>query len=557
MDYRTPLRIYCRNCGAPAGFDIIRQTYRCPYCATETGVAQAHEDVKARRKLDKKSRSVPLSQAAQTVQQFSCPSCGASVVFDALEASQTCDFCGASLVRRELSYANQRPELIIPFFLTADEARERLATWAKRNARKPEAKVIKANLGNMQSYYLPYSVVQGPVKGEISREGIRRKYCCAGYLEGTAVSSSEQMDNFVLNGMEPFDWQAARPFDYGFIAGHKVKLSDVNANAISKRALDEAQETFLPDVKKLMQTESVSIDLYAGELLTTPVLLPVYFIQVGATTAAVNGQTGRVSVSSGRTKTRDLWAIEPAIYTVLATVLLSIPYHFAPEAVMLFGAVFACLFFFGMGEGRSAVTNFIRMQTKEARATREYGKLRIQEGADLLKNPLDNTPVLLEFNDEGDLVPAKVKFYSFARALSMLVNMLVTLFLPVVIAAPIRLISMGEGEAFLDAFAPEYGAPWYVFAAFVVIIYWIRGVRSEVYERPIIYEIRPDGSKKLIGSFASRRVSVLSIFGIDGRDEDGKRLGVFGVLRLMGGMGILFALLLLFILGGSIAAILW
>lgn len=28
----TPLRIYCKNCGAPAGFDIINQTYRCPFC---------------------------------------------------------------------------------------------------------------------------------------------------------------------------------------------------------------------------------------------------------------------------------------------------------------------------------------------------------------------------------------------------------------------------------------------------------------------------------------------------------------------------------------------
>ena len=30
-----PLRIYCKNCGAPAGFDIINQTYRCPLCGSK------------------------------------------------------------------------------------------------------------------------------------------------------------------------------------------------------------------------------------------------------------------------------------------------------------------------------------------------------------------------------------------------------------------------------------------------------------------------------------------------------------------------------------------
>ena len=29
---RTPLVVYCKKCNAPAGFDIVHQTYRCKYC---------------------------------------------------------------------------------------------------------------------------------------------------------------------------------------------------------------------------------------------------------------------------------------------------------------------------------------------------------------------------------------------------------------------------------------------------------------------------------------------------------------------------------------------
>jgi hypothetical protein len=55
-----------------------------------------------------------------------------------------------------------------------------------------------------------------------------------------------------------------------------------------------------------MQTEGVDIRLRSGNLLTMPVLLPVYFIKAGfkdtGVTAVMNGQTGRIAVSTGREK---------------------------------------------------------------------------------------------------------------------------------------------------------------------------------------------------------------------------------------------------------------
>ena len=38
---QIPLRVYCRNCNTPAGFDILKQTYRCPGCGELTGIAEA------------------------------------------------------------------------------------------------------------------------------------------------------------------------------------------------------------------------------------------------------------------------------------------------------------------------------------------------------------------------------------------------------------------------------------------------------------------------------------------------------------------------------------
>lgn len=39
----SPLKLSCKNCGAPVGFDIVRQTYRCSHCGELTGISGSAE----------------------------------------------------------------------------------------------------------------------------------------------------------------------------------------------------------------------------------------------------------------------------------------------------------------------------------------------------------------------------------------------------------------------------------------------------------------------------------------------------------------------------------
>ena len=48
-----PVCVFCRNCGAPAGYDIIRQTYHCAYCGEDTGITEARHQLAGRRSLKK------------------------------------------------------------------------------------------------------------------------------------------------------------------------------------------------------------------------------------------------------------------------------------------------------------------------------------------------------------------------------------------------------------------------------------------------------------------------------------------------------------------------
>ena len=549
---KSPLRIYCKKCGAPAGFDIINQTYRCPSCKEVTGIQEANEAVYQWKSLQKEN--ILASATAGYGEESSCPSCGARVIFGDGEASEKCMFCGSKLIRGEFTDVSQLPDMIIPFVITPEEARKRMLDWGHKHENTPEGKSVVSSMGQFTGYYLPYRIVKGPVYAGVVRDGNDRTYECGGFIEGTAVNTSKQLDNLVLNDMEPFDWSGARPFEYGLIAGMPVKLNDSSDADINARIIAEVSEDFRPEVEKVMQTSGVTIHAQTGNMSTLSALLPVYFIKSGKLTAVMNGQTGRIAVSKDRKKVSYPWVIEPLIYTIILTCIMGWWSHWNSEMVILSAIVFGLIIFSAMGDGRGSLIRRVTLRSKTSAAKRQDGELVIDESKNILKNPYDNTPVFYETNDKGQKVPVRIRFYTFGRWLSIFLNGIITVTLPLLIAAFLRWGSMKEGESFMEGFHPLYGAAWYTLTAFIVILYFVKGVRKDAYDHPIIYELFSNGKSRLIGKRRDRKLSVLSMFGVGSIDKDGKRLTVFRLIRDLGGPGIGMALLFFFIFLGSTLA---
>ncbi len=508
------------------------------------------------RDLNKKN--IKAGSAGQALEEHSCPTCGAQVIFKAGEASGTCDFCGSKLIRKDLLRPDQMPELIIPFFITPEEAKKRMLEWAHENEKTPEGQAVLSNMDQFKGYYLPYQLARGPVSATVTRDETQRSFYCDGYLDGTAVNTSKQLDNLTLNAMEPFDWSEARPFEYGYIAGQNVKLSDISDAQTEKRILQEVEEDFLPEVERVMQTEGVDIRLRSGNLLTMPVLLPVYFIKAKykdtGVTAVMNGQTGRIAVSTGREKKSRPWLWNWFLYTLGTFLLLTFLFgnawvglYITSVPFIIYGVMFS--------QNSSEVVRSIVLKTEAAKAERKGNALSIAEGEDVLENPYDNTPVFRERNEEGKLVPVHLRFYPLSRMVSVVVNTFVTVFLPAIIAAFFRWVDMKEGEKFMDSYSPGYGAAWYCIAFIIALLYLSKGLRMDAFDHPFIYEILENGKEKLIGDSDSRKLTVLSMFGVGVKDENGERWGLIKTLRMMGGIGLFLGGTLLFILIGSVAAI--
>ncbi len=546
MARNIPLRIYCKNCGAPVGFDIEKQTYRCSSCGEVTGIEENHNHVFKWRELQQEDLSREQVPAADYVE---CTGCGARVLFKEGEASSQCDFCGGNLVRKEFTQDKNMPELIIPFVLKEEEAKQRLQEWCKNNSKRKEARRLEQHIKNIEGYYLPYRLVRGPITADVVRDGMGyKKYHCRGFSEGTAVNTSKQLDNDVLDAAEPFDWSAAQPFSYAYIGGLPVKLNDLSDKDISRRMLAEIGTAYRPDISEALHSNDVDITVQAGNMLNIPALLPMYIVRDGKFQAVVNGQTGRVAVMTlekAKNAESKLWMAEPIIIWLL---IMAATLYYIPEAIFHAGAIFGLLLW-ALYEGtKNGVMIKKHLQGEETNAFRSEGKLVLEKGKDVLKNLFPNKPIFYEMVNGKD-TPVEISFYSPWRIVIMLFNLFIAVFLPAVIAFALSMLGVGDKPEL----EYQYGAAWYIIGGFLAFLYYIRGIRQGLFSHPILHAIMPDGTRVKIKDAAN--IGIMSVFydagGAEGFSDWWSGLKEMGcLLWFMIGT-------LLFILMGSVGAILY
>ncbi len=521
----SPFHIFCKNCGHPAEFSIEKQSYACPACGETTGIEEVKEHILQWKKMQEDA----IEKGPMPETQMVCPTCGATILFPEGDMTKACSFCGSKLVRREFEYSADFPEMIIPFRITEKQAREALNQWAKENRNTKEATVLLGSMEKLEAYYLPYKMVRGPVEGFAQRDTTSRLYECQAFVEGALVNVSRQLDNDVLDAAEPFDPGALRPFEHGYIAGHKVKLCDVSGKEASRRMFAEAAEDIRPVVEKVLENHDVDVRVVDTGLSEVSVLLPMYFIKTDAISVAVNGETGKVAVSANITKKDRSWMWKPGLFTAVCAALAVWTYGDHPDAIW---AICLCTFVVGM-IAFCTFSNFRHdLETKQILTGKEI------EGIPPKKHLL---PIFLDWVD-GKRVPVRYQFHYWLRNVLMYSESAFILLLPAILAILIHLISPEEGKTIRDLNF-GYGAAWYVLGAFGVFLYWALVLNKAMYDNPIVYRIMPDGKDSLV----TRNIHLYVLPHVKQAVKDALCLG---------GEGWFLVGFTLFLLIGSVAAIL-
>ena len=478
--------IACSNCGAAASFDIVRQNYHCAHCGSEISIEEAKRQKQGFRKI----HAEKLRNAVGSFRLFSavCDGCGANIVFEENEALSKCAFCGKSLLRRDYLYTRDLPEYVIPFVITQKEAADLLEDWCQKNRTKPESAKLRNRKNALKGFYLPYELVRGPVHLKASRMDGSRNYDCEGFISDEFVNRSKQLDNLLLDGMEPFDLNALTEFDPAYIAGQRVKISDISDSDLEKRAIAEAEELYAPSIRKVLETEAVDIFADVSSALRLPVLLPVYCVCEGELMAAVNGQTGKVAVRA--LKDSHYYFLPWWLKAVLATLIFSAAsygalrlFHmdhgsalFIAGILSLFFIIVTLCLYSDTTRNSFSVVAGRKIYTSDGTWIREDRSLVSSDRSALRKI---SDPVFFEKLD-GEYWPVTLKFTTPFRILRMALLCMIALFLPVIVA----LLLNGFDFQKLNLGG---SAVWFCIAVPVVPIYLLKFGIVELYDKPLIY----------------------------------------------------------------------
>ena len=141
----------CPNCGAPLKFDPNSGKLSCAHCKSLVDFEQSNDVVE--RDFSELSDFTPWKD--NEVAAYRCANCGASSVLSRTTLATSCPFCGSPVVLDEKTTGLVRPDSLVPFELSEQEAANLLSAWRKRKLFAPNKFRKHTHAKSVKGVYVP------------------------------------------------------------------------------------------------------------------------------------------------------------------------------------------------------------------------------------------------------------------------------------------------------------------------------------------------------------------------------------------------------------------
>lgn len=336
----------CPQCGGVMDFDPTTNNLKCPYCDYE-------EEIKLDEEAPTEAEELDFFAAEHTANKdwgvetktVLCEACGAESVYDALETSGICPFCGSNQVMEAQAKDTIAPGGVVPFKVNDKQAAEYFQKWISRQFFCPKLAKDSARPDRFQGIYLPYwtfdSNTRTSYNGEYGIDKRKKKpngetytetswYRTHGnhqeFIDDELVFAGKKQSEFILKRLEPFDTKDNKPYKPEYIAGfvserYSIGLKDAWEKAkLSIRG--KLRRNIEMNVRKQYNADHVrnlSLNTNFSDITYKYLLLPIWISTFKYNDKVyqfmVNGQTGKVS---GKTPI----SIPKVILTVVVALIL-------------------------------------------------------------------------------------------------------------------------------------------------------------------------------------------------------------------------------------------
>lgn len=371
----------CPACTGPLHYSAKSGKLACDYCGSSFDVAEIEalyarkeaEAAAAKQAADAKAEAAQAAKAeaaeaaaasggwdtsdlsrdwgaeADGLRVYSCPSCGAELICDQSTAATACPYCGNPAIVPGQFSGTLRPDYILPFRLSKDDAVQALRAHYKGKPFLPRSFTSANHIEQIQGVYVPFWLFDGGAEGAASyRASNTNVYETGDYeitetrhyhvvragslaFEKIPVDASSKMPDDHMDSIEPFDYAQLRPFSTAYLPGYLADKYDVTIDDSRDRADTRCRETLAQALRDTVTgygacvTEREDIALRRGKVHYA--LLPVWMLSTKWRGQdflfAMNGQTGKL-VGDLPTDRGRFWGMFAAIAAPLTVALTAI-----------------------------------------------------------------------------------------------------------------------------------------------------------------------------------------------------------------------------------------
>lgn len=363
IEHRYP----CENCGASLQFAPGQNALKCPYCGHVQTISSGAERAPARQhqggpdgqdallrdpgtgraiQWDASHKApelveIPLADGLRTdqssdlteiVRTVSCPNCGAKIEVSSNTHSGRCPFCATPVVTDTGTTRMLKPQGVLPFVLSEDQARAALDDWLKGLWFAPNGLTEYARKGRrMQGVYSPFwtfdadthSAYRGQrgdhyyetvyvtreVDGrmqEVAQQVMRTRWRSASgrvarSFNDVLVLASSALPRRFTDALAPWDMSHLMTYNPQFLAGFQAEGYTIPLAEGHQIARQEMAGVIAMDIRRdiggdVQRIEAVQTEHSAETFkhILLPVWLAAYKYNGKSYRFVVNGQSGRV-----------------------------------------------------------------------------------------------------------------------------------------------------------------------------------------------------------------------------------------------------------------------
>ena len=316
----------CPCCGAPLEFDQESQNLSCVSCGNEFEKDTVKAFNEAEEGADTFSWDDTESQQLSDHEKdglkiFTCPSCGGELMTDGSTVATFCPYCENPAILPGRVSGGMRPDGVIPFQKTKEDARTAFVAICKKKPLLPKDFLSEQRLEKISGVYVPFWLYDcaGAFRGRYKATRVRHwsdsnyNYTKTSHyfllrgaeadFSGIPMDASSKMDDTIMESIEPFDYHRIVDFDTVYLSGFLADKYDVEANMgeprIRERVEHSISDLLSPTFAGYDSVLPTDRHLHVSHSKARYVLLPVWMLtskyRDKTYTFAMNGQSGKLT----------------------------------------------------------------------------------------------------------------------------------------------------------------------------------------------------------------------------------------------------------------------